>query len=392
MSVATPRTGGATDRSPIVRSMTARLPALDGLRAVAALLVVATHAAYLTGFTVNGGLLGRLAGRGDFGVAIFFALSGFLLHHGLVSDARDGRGDLRAYAVRRAARVLPAYWVTLAVVVAFSRPDARTAIAQALAVQTYLSDSDIPSFSQSWSIPTEVSFYIALPLVVWLLGLVRRRHPELPVILLIGSAVVATLALALMPVGVVGEDVLIERWLPARWPNFAVGMVLAELLLDPGSRLARATRRLARDSAGCLLVAAAALLLATTPIAGPLTLGLVSGSQLSMRLALSTVVAGFLLAPLVLGRDDAYTAALGSRPARNVGGVSYGLFLWHLPVFSAIYAVSGATVFTGGILPLLAIGLPVSLFLAWLSHVAIELPAMRWAARAVPHRRAPLPR
>ena len=70
--------------------MTARLPALDGLRAVAALLVVATHAAYLSGFTVNGGLLGRLAGRGDFGVAIFFALSGFLLHFRLVSDARDG--------------------------------------------------------------------------------------------------------------------------------------------------------------------------------------------------------------------------------------------------------------------------------------------------------------
>ena len=93
--------------------MRARLPALDGLRAVAALLVVATHAAYLTGATTSGGLLGRLAGRGDFGVAIFFALSGFLLHHGLAADARDGRTDLRAYAVRRAARVLPAYWLTL---------------------------------------------------------------------------------------------------------------------------------------------------------------------------------------------------------------------------------------------------------------------------------------
>jgi peptidoglycan/LPS O-acetylase OafA/YrhL len=372
--------------------MTARLPALDGLRAVAALLVVATHAAYLTGFTVNGGLLGRLAGRGDFGVAIFFALSGFLLHHGLVSDARNGDTDLRAYGVRRVARVLPAYWVTLGVVVLASQPGTRTALAQAFAVQTYLSDSDIPSFSQSWSIPTELSFYIVLPLVVWLLGRVRQRHPDLPVQLLVASAVAATVALALMPVGTIGEDVLIERWLPARWPNFAVGMVLAELVLNPGSRATRATRRVARDSVGCLLVAAAAMLLATTPIAGPLTLGLVSGAQLSVRLALSTVVAGFLLAPLVLGRDDAYGAALGSRPARNVGAVSYGLFLWHLPVFSAIFALTGATVFTGGILPLLAVGLPISLFLAWLSHVAIERPAMRWAARAVPHRRAPLPR
>ena len=234
--------------SPIVRSMTARLPALDGLRAVAALLVVATHAAYLTGFTVNGGLLGRLAGRGDFGVAIFFALSGFLLHYGLVIDERNGDTDIRAYAVRRAARVLPAYWVTLAVVVLVSQPGARTALAQALALQTYLGDSDIPSFSQSWSIPTELSFYIVLPLVVWLLGLVRQHRPDLPVRLLFASAVAATVALALMPVGTVGEDVLIERWLPARWPNFAVGMVLAELVLNPGSRATRATRRVARDS------------------------------------------------------------------------------------------------------------------------------------------------
>ena len=87
--------------------MTARLPALDGLRAVAALLVVATHAAYLSGATVNAGLLGRLAGRGDFGVAIFFALSGFLLHFRLVSDARDGQTDVKAYAVRRAAACCP---------------------------------------------------------------------------------------------------------------------------------------------------------------------------------------------------------------------------------------------------------------------------------------------
>ena len=372
--------------------MTARLPALDGLRAVAALLVVATHAAYLTGFTVNGGLLGRIAGRGDFGVAIFFALSGFLLHFRLVSDAREGRTDIRAYAVRRAARVLPAYWVTLAVVVALAQPPVRTVVAQALAVQTYLPGADIDEFSQSWSIPTELSFYIVLPLVVWLLGLARRRHPDLPVLLLVGSAVLATVALAFVTVGEIGEDVLIERWLPARWPNFAVGMVIAELLLRPDTRLARGAHRLARDTAGCLVLAAAALLLATTPIAGLLTLGPVSGVQLSARLALSTAVAGLLLAPLVLGRDDAYSAALGSRPARGVGTVSYGLFLWHLPVFAGLYALTGAEVFTGGILPLLAVGLPVSLFLAWLSHVAVERPAMRWAARAVPHRRAPLPR
>lgn len=372
--------------------MTGRLPALDGLRAVAALLVVVTHAAYLTAFTVNGGLVGRLAGRGDFGVAIFFALSGFLLHQHLVADDLAGRTDVKAYAVRRFARVMPAYWVTLAVVVAFSQPPVRTVVAQAFAVQTYLPATDIDAFSQSWSIPTEVSFYVVLPLVVWGLARIRPRHPDAPVALLAGSAVLAVVVLAFVPVGEVGQDVLIERWLPARWPNFAVGMVLAELLLRPDTRWGRAVRRLARDSGGCLVLAAAAYLLATTAIAGPLTLGPVSGTQLSVRLVLSTAVAGLLLAPLVLGRDDAWAAALSSPVVRGVGKVSYGLFLWHLPVFTGLFAVTGAKFFSGGMAPLLAVGLPVSLVLAWLSHVAIELPAMRWAARAVPHRRAPLPR
>jgi peptidoglycan/LPS O-acetylase OafA/YrhL len=372
--------------------MTARLPALDGLRAVAALLVVLTHAAYLTGVTVTGGLGGQLAGRGDFGVAIFFALSGFLLHHGLAADARDGRTDLRAYAVRRAARVLPAYWVALAVVSLAVQPPVRTVAAQALAVQTYLPGTDIPAFSQSWSIPTELSFYIVLPVIVLGLERVRGRHPRLPLALLAGSAVVSCVLLALVPVGEVGEDVLVERWLVARWPNFAVGMILAELVLRPEGRFHAWARAVSLDTWGCLLAAGAAYLLATTPVAGLLTLGPVAGLQLSARLALSTVVAGFLLAPLVLGRKDAYTATLASPPARWVGSVSYGLFLWHLPVFTAIYAVSGADVFRGGMLPLLAIGLPISLGLAWLSHAALELPAMRWAARRVPHRRAPLPR
>ena len=197
------RGGSSARRGPYSARMT-RLPALDGLRAVAALLVVLTHAAYLTGFTVHGGLPGRVAGRGDFGVAIFFALSGFLLHHQLVSDAGAGRTDLRAYAARRAARVLPAYWVALAVVVVLAQPPVRTVVAQAFALQIYVPGTDIDEFSQSWSISTEISFYIALPFVVLLLGLARRRHPDLPVALLIGSAVLSTVFVAVMPVGVVG--------------------------------------------------------------------------------------------------------------------------------------------------------------------------------------------
>lgn len=364
-----------------------RLPALDGLRAVAALLVVLTHAAFLTGAVSTWGFPGRLMGRGDFGVGLFFALSGFLLHRRLLHDRREGTDDVRSYLVRRAARVLPAYWVTLAVVCVVVQPPARTVLAQALAVQTYVPDTQIDAFSQSWSIPTELSFYLVLPLVVVGLERLRRRNPAWPVAVLLGSALVFLVALALVPSGAVESSLFVERWLPARWADFAVGMVLAEVLEHPSAPAAAPIRAVASDTTGCLLLGAAAYALATTSVTGSLTLEPSTGLQTSARLFLNAVVAFALLAPLTAGRGGGWAAVLSWSPVRWVGTVSFGLFLWHLPVISGLYGLSGIPLFGGGLVPLLAVGLPVSLVLAWLSLRLVELPAMRWAAR-----RSPLPR
>ncbi len=361
-----------------------RLPALDGLRAVAAVLVVLTHAAFLTGATTSAGLPGLLMGRGDLGVAIFFALSGFLLHHRMLHDQAEGTWETRGYLLRRAARVLPAYWVTLLAVVVVTGPQLRSVMAHAFAVQTYVPHTHLASFSQSWSIPTELSFYLALPLVVLGLERLRRRDPRLPLRVLAVSSGLLLVLLALVPPGQVGQDVLVERWLPAHWPNFAVGMALAEVAARPAGAFATRVRVLASDTTGCLVVAGGAYLLATTSVAGPLTLGSVSGPQVAMRHLLSAAVAGALLAPLAVGRGGAWAALLASPPVRWVGSVSYGLFLWHLPVLTGLLALSGISVFRGGVVPLLAIGLPVSLLLAWASLRLVELPSMRWAARRTP--------
>ncbi len=364
-----------------------RLPALDGLRAVAALLVVLTHAAFLTGSVVTWGVVGRLMGRGDFGVGLFFALSGFLLHRRMLHDRRQGTDDVRSYLVRRGARVLPAYWVALAVVSLVAQPPVRTVLAQALAVQTYVPDTQIDAFSQSWSIPTELSFYLVLPLVVIGLDRLRRRNPAWPVPALLVSALVLLVVVALLPEGGLGSFLFVERWLPARWADFAVGMVLAEVLEHPGAPGAARIRALASDTTGCLLVGAAAYTLATTSLAGSLTLEPSSGPETAVRLFLNAVVALALLAPLTAGRGGAWAAVLSAPQVRWVGTVSFGLFLWHLPVLAGLYGVSGIRLFGGGLVPLLAVGLPVSLALAWLSLRLVELPAMRWAAR-----RSPLPR
>lgn len=364
------------------------MPPLDGLRAVAVGLVVATHAAYLTGFTVSDSALGRLAGRGDFGVAVFFGLSAYLLYGQLLRRPLRSRDELVTYARRRAARVLPAYWIVLAVVVALASPGLGDAVAHAAAVQIYLPGVDISSFSQSWSVPTEISFYLALPLLA--VGLERARHRNrlLPIRILLGSAVASLLLLAVVPPGAVGVDVLVERLLPGRWATFAAGMVLAEMTVRPTGQVAW-LKRLGEDTWGTLALATGCYVLATTGIAGPLTLGSLRPSEQVARIGLGTLVAVLLLAPIVFGPPTGPWSWLLSSPAlRWVGGISYGLFLWHVPVFVGLYAVTGTEVFSGGLAPLLAIGMPVSLLLAWLTHRLVELPAMAWAHRS----RNPAPR
>lgn len=130
-----------------------------------------------------------------------------------------------------------------------------------------------------------------------------------------------------------------------------------------------------------MAVAAAAYVASTTPVAGSLILEPAHGTQLVIRTALATVFAAGLLLPLVLGRSSTYSLALSHPTTRWLGLVSYGLFLWHLPVFEGLYALTGAPFFRGGMLPLLAVGVPVSLALAFLSYRLVEVPCSRLAAR-----------
>src|ERR1700720_3047120 len=87
-----------------------RVASLTGIRAVAALLVVATHAAYTTGKYVHG-YFGLICGRMEIGVPIFFVLSGFLLFRPWVKSAATGGRPplLSRYARHRVRRIMPAY-------------------------------------------------------------------------------------------------------------------------------------------------------------------------------------------------------------------------------------------------------------------------------------------
>ena len=152
-----------------------RYPALDGMRALASFAVVFTHVGYATGRSLADDPVGPLLARGNFGVTVFFLLSGFLLYRPFAAYSFGLRREprLRDYFVRRAARIFPALWVAVAVTLAFisTFPSNWTNWASYfLLIQTYNHHDYDGNLGQLWTLVVEVSFYALLPLLAKLVG------------------------------------------------------------------------------------------------------------------------------------------------------------------------------------------------------------------------------
>src|SRR5664279_2258570 len=115
------------------RQQPSRLPALDGVRAAAALAVLTTHVAFQTA-SVARGPFGALQGRLDCGVAVFFALSGFLLARPWILGTSPTTAQ---YFLCRAARILPAYWLAMVVAVIADSPQPNIIVAHGWLGQVY---------------------------------------------------------------------------------------------------------------------------------------------------------------------------------------------------------------------------------------------------------------
>ena len=155
---------------------------IEGLRAIAALMVVMTHVAVNS--TGNRGTWGLWWSRMDAGVTVFFVISGYLLYRpfarALLHDrARPG---FRRYARHRILRIVPAYWVVVlvsfllapavsgAAAAAEAKPDLWTIFRFVTFTQVYWKDSLSGPFPQAWSLATELCFYLFLPLFAWALA------------------------------------------------------------------------------------------------------------------------------------------------------------------------------------------------------------------------------
>jgi len=291
---------------------------IDGLRAVAVLLVMAYH-------------FGIGAFRGGYvGVDVFFVISGFLITQILMADAADGHPRLGRFYARRVRRIAPALCVVLVAVTVAAFllflprqlvTYGRSVIASVLmAPNLYFFSlrrgyfdpvAETHPLLHLWSLGVEEQFYLLYPLYVWVIMRWDRRH-----------AVAVTAVLLALSLG-------LYLWAAPRMPNVAFFLpatraweLLAGALLALSPPSFKGLGRLA----GAGGVAGLALILAAATgygAAGP------AGTHL-----LLPVAGSLLLIAAGAARPDALVPRLLSlRPLVSVGLISYSLYLWHWPIY-----------------------------------------------------------
>lgn len=363
-------------------------PALTGLRAVASLLVVATHAAFWTG-RYGPDTVGLFWARLDFGVALFFALSGFLLFRPWVSRLVDQSDDpdIRRYAWNRVLRIIPAYWIVVAIAFAVltsatgNGPDGL--IRQLTLTHIYGSNHIHAGITQTWSLATEAAFYVLLPVLGWFVVRVVCRgtwHPR-RILAFLGGVCALNFAYYGLIYHVDGISLTSRMWLPGFLSWFAVGMALAVVVAMARTSSGWAARTLdtVADSPLAIWVAALALLaLAATPMAGVASLYQESTGTAITRNVLYAAAALLLMAPLVTDRNNLLQRALASPVMQWLGKISYELFLVHILIVEATMNLLGYETFTGSILFVFTVTLAISIPASWVLYRVLEVPLKRF--------------
>ncbi len=368
-----------------------RLPALDTVRAVGALAVLTTHAGFHSGL-YGQGVPGRLVARMDVGVAIFFVLSGFLLARPWLVAARDGTAgpDARTYLRKRFWRIYPAYAV-VAVVVLLLQPrgaEGERGLGAWLSTLTmsgiYTSERLPWGFTQTWSLTTEVTFYLALPLLARLVIGRGALDPRRVLLVLVSLAAVNVVWLLWLSTVVATVSGRVTEWLPAYLTWFAGGIALALVHVAP-ERTPRATRVLRSWGAlpgSCLVAVLGLLLVAGTPLAGPSLLEPATPGEGLWKNLVYAAVGCLLLVPVVWARPGSrFVRALSHPVPRHLGHISYSVFLVHMLVIELVMDVTGYPLFGGHFWQIYLLALVVSIAVAELLYRFVERPVLEATVR-----------
>lgn len=376
-------------------------PAMDGLRAVASLMIMVLHLSVMTGmlFRPDGSLGPLVSVVPQFWVAVpvFFAISGFLLYLPWAAAATEGkrRPHVPTYYWHRVLRIVPVYLLLVTASVLMFYPEVlhdRWRLLRIVLLQHTFVASDMPhssleppgtgALTQTWSLSTELHFYLLLPLLAFVLHRLLRRSDRAA----FGFLVLAELGSLTWKLSVAGtwRDATggTTRWmLPGYLGFFAIGMLLAACVirLRDGAARPAAVDLVLRHPWSCWVAAAVAYAVVSSPLdSGP------TGNVVVEEVCYLVIVAG-LTAPVALSRGRGPQTLLTRRLPKFLGQISYGVFCWHILVQMTVFRLAGlswGSLTPLGFVMLLAVTGSASVALAWLSHVLVERPLRRRFRRA----------
>lgn len=358
-----------------------RIAGLDFLRAIAVIFVVVEH-----GLDTPGAERWRhfVSGMSSLGVEIFFVLSGFLITGLLLAEHdRGGRIDFFEFYKRRLSRLMPAFYLFIASVVAIAWLRGRTIdwapfVASLLYVVNYyqgLTGAKENVVAHCWSLAVEEQFYLLWPIALALLLAGRHRLARWLIILI--AAVWAWRALLYLSGG--ASTSYLYRALETRADHLAVGCLLAVALRNLEWRR--------RIEAVCLRPRNVALM----------TLALAASARLDGAFPAYKYVIGFAIEPCLIALLLSATIAVATTSGRaarlinnaalaHVGKVSYGIYLFHGAIMYTVQRIVEAH--TGSVALAFACASLAVLAFATAMFRWYELPLRNWinrrAVRGVP--------
>lgn len=342
-----------------------RIPSLDGVRAIAVLLVINGHLQGALGHTwwsdVN-----FIVPPGDFGVQIFFVISGFLITTLLLRELdKSGRINFRAFFKRRALRIMPAFYAFIIVVVGASwifglfEITWKNAAAAALYVLNYTPFNDSWQLGHAWSLSIEEQFYLLWPLMIILVGRARALW-----VALAGVACVFIARVGILFVAPESPLAAIDAT-HNRADALLIGCTLAILWSDSAKFRAVAGRLI-----GGPLPLLALLWLPMTAVCRRL---FELQWSFTVGYLFDAVAVAVLLAWVIVHADGRVGRLLNSKVMVYLGVLSYSLYLWQQPfLWSEIE----------GPLANPAVRLACIFLCANISHYLVEKPFLRIKERA----------
>lgn len=287
-----------------------RIRGFDALRAFSVALVILSHVGIIAAAQAPLWKSFFSVFNANYGVKTFFVLSGFLITTLLAQEFdRSGSVNVPAFMLRRAFRILPLYFLVIAIIsvlvylgVAENKPTAR--ILSSTLLYNFISRSDDVSYlSHLWSLAVEEQFYLFWPLICW--ALMARRW-------LLSAFAIGIVCLCCFAKMKLGGGTFESTYYPERWTIPAIYPIMigsfAALTIDPFRWLARSLPFLALS----LLAISIPLIAGMTPF----------------REIVSTCGIAGLIGWIYLNQSNLAVRALDWRPLAYIGQISYGLYVW----------------------------------------------------------------